>query len=425
MSTSALRINYKSLIGGVSKVLAEHDGTLPGKRGAKRRAAKLISEAMDDPSVRASFDLGQMFAQLIGYQEFAMCRSDRSVNVNQVMEAAGGVSSDAFLTITQQFIYSTVIPKYELPDFIFKAKIPTVPSPFRFEMIPGVSNIGDEATVVLEGDEFPYATPAEDIIRTPTTRKRGLQIPITKEAIFFDRTGLVVTRCSEVGESLGVNREKRAINCIIDAGETPTAQYRYQWRGESTGLALTSIATYGANSGDHTWDNLATSNGLEDYNQINIAWQLLVAMTDPFTGLPIGSMFPPKDIIIPPSLVFQTPFSIGGQVRRMAPGYATSGNPTQTQVDASPTEKNLGQLNVMWSQLLQQQMTAAGIAANAWWLGDISKAFRYMENWPMTVEQLGTGTQAEFSRDIVQQFKCSEQGSYATVQPRAVIENTP
>jgi hypothetical protein len=41
------------------------------------------------------------------------------------------------------------------------------------------------------------------------------------------------------------------------------------------------------------------------------------------------------------------------------------------------------------------------------------------------VEQLGTGTQLEFSRDIVQQFKAGEMGTYATKQPRGMVQSTP
>lgn len=427
MPTNGLTINYSRLAEGTSRVLQEGVSGETGRPTlkAKRMAESLAREVMSDPSVRQSYDIGKAFSTLFGYEEFSACRSDPHRDIGRVMEAAGGVTSAAFATINQQFIYSTLIEKYEIPEFKFSRKIPSRPSPFQYERVPGVSNIGDEALVVEENDEYPLATPAEDYRETPLTRNRGFRIPISRAAAFFDRTGLVVQRCSELGDFMGLNKEKRAIDCVIDAGETPTRQYRYKWRGTSSGALITSIATYGANSGDHSWDNLVTSNGLQDLTNISAAWQVLLAITDPFTGEPIEGNGDAKDIITPPSLVFQQPFTVANEVRRMNPGYATSGNPTQSIVTENPVNKFIGTLNHMWSQLLQSRMTLAGTAANSWWIGDIAKAFEYVENWPLAVLQLGTGSQDEFTRDIVQQFRVSERGTYATKQPRAMLMNTP
>ena len=70
-------------------------------------------------------------------------------------------------------------------------------------------------------------------------------------------------------------------------------------------------------------------------------------------------------------------------------------------------------------------MTTAGIPANTWWVGDIAKMMEYVENWPLTVLQLGSGSQDEFTRDIVQQFRVSERGTFSVKQPRAGVKNTP
>lgn len=416
-------LDMKKLVRGTATLLSEGKGDPERTVEARRNAEAAAKEVMADPSRRAGFDLGKLWAEVFGWNEFQACRADQSRSATKVMEAAGGVSSDVFLTITQQFIFSTVIDKYELPEFVFSRRIPTRQSPFRYERVPGVSNIGDEALVVGEGKEFPLASPTEDYRETPDTQKRGMRIPITKEAIFFDRTGLVVQRCSELGEWLGLNKEKRAIDAFIDAGETDTFQYRYRWRGVSTNAQIVAIQTYGDNSGDHNWDNLSASTPLTDYESINTAWKLLLAMVDPYTGEPIGDMLQPKDIVFPPSLVFKQPFSVGGEVKRMNPGYATSGNPNQTALE-NPVGKIVGNLTPLWSQLLQARMTAASIPADTWWLGSIDKMLEYVENWPIQVLQLGSGSQDEFTHDIVQQFRVSERGTFATKQPRATVKCT-
>ena len=42
------------------------------------------------------------------------------------------------------------------------------------------------------GMPYPHLGFGEDYIETPSTTKRGFIVPVTKEAIFFDRTHLVL-----------------------------------------------------------------------------------------------------------------------------------------------------------------------------------------------------------------------------------------
>jgi hypothetical protein len=76
---------------------------------------------------------------------------------------------------------------------------------------------------------------------------RGGIVSVTWEAVFNDRTGQLLDRCGDVGYwAIGYPEEVAAIDCLIDENVT---NHRYNWRG-------TVIASYGDNSGSHTWDNL-------------------------------------------------------------------------------------------------------------------------------------------------------------------------
>ncbi len=77
------------------------------------------------------------------------------------------------------------------------------------------------------GMPYPSVGFGEDYIETPSTTKRGFIVPVTKEAIFFDRTHLVLSRAAEVGELLGLNKEKRLIDLVIGATNN------YKWQGTS------------------------------------------------------------------------------------------------------------------------------------------------------------------------------------------------
>jgi hypothetical protein len=208
-----------------------------------------------------------------------------------------------------------------------------------------------------------------------------------------------------LGKWCGVNREKRAIDCVID--ENATA-HRYNWRG-------TTIATYGDNSGSHTWDNLAASNALVDWTDLDTAEQVFNGITDPYTGEPV--MIEPKHLVITKQLE-QTAMRIlnATEIRVATPGWATTGNPTETLLQNPYRTKYMP---------VTSRLLAARLATDTtWFLGDISKAFRYRVAEPMNVAQAGANSEDEFKRRIVQQFRVNERGAYYTVNPRYMVTCT-
>src|SRR5262245_693202 len=243
----------------------------------------------EEKSVRDNFDLGAAWRGCFGDGAFLDCRS-RTARAHEVMEAAGAVTTAAFQNITQQFAFSTYLEAYNAPEMVFKAVIPAKDTPFRSERIPGISNIGDKELAVGESEEYPIAGVSEDYVDTPDTIKRGVIVPASWEAFFFDRTGQLRDRLQQVGTWDGVNQEKQAIACVVDSGETATNKYRYRWLGNT-------IATYGDSSGTHDWDNLAGTNAFATYASLQTAYLLLKAMVDPFTGEPLDVM--PKHLVLP------------------------------------------------------------------------------------------------------------------------------
>ena len=77
--------------------------------------------------------------------------------------------------------------------------VDTIPTRLDGEKIPGVSRMADQIDDRPPGMPYPHLGFGEDYIETPSTTKRGFIVPVTKEAIFFDRTHLVLTRAGEVG----------------------------------------------------------------------------------------------------------------------------------------------------------------------------------------------------------------------------------
>lgn len=330
-----------------------------------------------------------------------------SISLTQLVES-GAVNTAAFANISGQIVYTEVLQAYAAEDFVFTKMIPTQSTPFNGEKIAGIGQIGDKAEIVDEMANYPYAGVNEDWIETPQTTKRGMIIPATREAMFFDRTGLILQRCAEVGEWLGVNREKRAIDCLIDEN---TTKHRYNRKGRGA------IATYGDNSGAHDWDNLEASNALVDWTDVDNIEQLLYSILDPNTGEPIvigGST--PK--LVCTRQLSQTAMRIKSatEVVHVTPGYATSGNPIETR-SPNPVANTF---EVVTSRLLASRLGTD----TSWFYGHPERAMRYMENWPLETVQAPTNSEMEFSQDVVFRWKASERGQYAVIDPRYMAKST-
>jgi len=333
-------------------------------------------------------------------REWVRMLDPRSAGSVCVLEAGDGVDVTSFLNITGQVIYSKIMEAYTQEAFVCSKLVDTVPTRMDGEKIPGIGRIAERIEEVSPGMPYPHLGFSEDYIETPSTTKRGFIVPVTREAIFFDRTHLVLSRAAEVGEILGLNKEKRIIDVVIGATNN------YKWKG-------TSYNTYQAST---PWINTITGNELVDWTDIDAAEQLFADILDPNTGEPV---------LVRGTTLLVTPF-YRHAARRIVNAtqleFAPDGAPTAT---FAPNP--LGNFRVFDSRLMYRRIVAAGAApsdAKKWFfLGDFKRAFAYMENWPITVTQAPLASEADFNNDIVLRFKASERGAAAVINPRYVVKS--
>jgi hypothetical protein len=225
-------------------------------------------------------------------------------------------------------------------------------------------------------------------------------VPVTKEAVFFDRTNLVVSRAAEVGEILGLNKEKRVIDLVIGATNN------YKWKG-------TSYNTYQTSG---PWVNKISGNELIDWTSVDKVERLLADILDPATGEPV--LVQANAVLVTPAYRHAANRIFNATEIR----YTASGQATQT-IAPNP----ISGYQVESSRLLYRRLLAAGVAADDakkyWFVGDFKKAFAYMENWPVTVVQAPQNDEADFTQDIVLRFKVSERGAAAVINPRFVVQS--
>lgn len=370
--------------------------------GAERTVEHLSEALRGGELAAADFSLRELAEALVpDGREWVRMLDPRSAGGVALLESFDGVDTTAFSNITSQLIYSKIMEAYTQEAFVMSKLVDTVPTRLDGEKIPGIHRVADAALDVAPGMPYPNLGFGEDYIETPATTKRGFIVPVTREAIFFDRTHLVLTRAAEVGEILGLNKEKRLLDLALGIANN------YKWRG-------TAFNTYQAST---PWINVKTSNELIDWTDVDAAEQLLAEILDPNTGEPV--LVKATTVLVMPAYrhaahrVFNAP-----EIRYTGTSAAT------TTLAANP----LGNYQVHESRLAYRRVVASGVAADTakkwWFLGDFKKAFAYMENWPITVTQAPQNSEADFSNDIVIRFKASERGAAAVLNPRYVVKST-
>ena len=317
--------------------------------------------------------------------------------------------TDTFLNVTGAVIETKILDSYNQDVFAVSKLVDTIPTRFDGEKIYG-GTLPDGAAVVEPGEEYPTVGFGEDYVETPGTTKRGLIVPVTKEAIFFDRTHLVLSRAAEVGEALALNKEKRILSTVLGITNT----YKFNGAAKNT--------YYAGDSGD-PWKNLLADNALEDWTNIDAAENLLASILDPTSGEPI---------LAEPDTVLVMPQSRHIAHRLFYASELTYADTTSTGVSAVPNP--FFRYNLVSSRLaLQLLKDAQPTPGNGetlpdptsfWYIGNFAKAFAYMENWPITVTQSVAGSEADFTQDVVVRYKASERGTPAILNPRYIAKCT-
>lgn len=370
--------------------------------GADKTVAHLSESLAERHLAPEDFSLRDLAEALVpDGREWVRMLDPRAGGGVSVMEASDGVDVTAFLNITGQVIYSRILDAYRQEAFVVSKLVQHVPTRLDGEKIPGITRVSGDLDEIAPGMPYPNLGFGEEYLETPSTAKRGFIVPVTKEAIFFDRTHLVLSRAAEVGEVLGLNKEKRLIDVVIGA----VNNYKYN------GTSYDTYSTGGA------WINELASNELVDWTNVDAAEQLFADITDPHTGEPV--------------LVSGTTVLVMPAYRHAAHRVFNAAEITYTDAgsEISTTAANpLGNYRVEQSRLAYRRILESGESAadaKKWWfVGDFQKAFAYMENWPITVTQAPVNSEADFNNDIVLRFKASERGAAAVMNPRYIVKCT-
>lgn len=349
--------------------------------------------------------------------------------------AISAVDSTAFTGVTGQLLVTQVLEPYQKEEYMVRKMIPTYASPLERERWIGIADPKDPTKDLLltpEAEQFKMFGFGEQYVETPITRKWGGIIGLTKEAIFFDRTGQLTEKAREIGDLLAFAEEKECIGCVIGS-LTDMTYYVEKRQIDSTPVTLDLFQLAGAGSGAYQlayayasraypFVNDVPDNPLQDYTAIRTADQYFSNVVDPNRGRPI---------------VIGKPFVLAPHTKRIdvlqilqaeniwkltqqgwtSPGAINTVSPNPLG-RIGMTADQMVTSRLLKSEMVAQLSLTATQADLVWFYGDISAAFRYVENWPVTVVQAPANSEAEFTQDVVVRWKASKRGRVAIRDPR-------
>jgi len=324
-----------------------------------------------------------------------MAQSSNEVSFHMVQEAVAPVNLSAFTNITGQLVLQGVYDAYSAPEYIAEKLVTVEASREDNTRTPGLQEIDADAMEVEEGAEYPDVKFNEDYINVPQSKKRGMKIGITREMVFFDRTGMVLEMARSVGENLALNKERRIMDVVLGITNTYVRK----------GVARNTYVSATDNANDPRINKITQA--LTDWNSFDVALQTFEAMSNDSTGEAKRPIIVQPKVVLVTQAKWMTARNIVGATQIRVGGATTAAN-TQTYAN-SPVD----QYEVITSPWIKRRLVQSGVAAsNAdknWLIGDPKRAFRYRQLFPLQVIAAQHDKDA-FDRDVIAQFRADERG---------------
>lgn len=365
-----------------------------------RKVCKHLEENIDQGKLRCQdFSIRDLFEALIpDGPELLRAISMRKSGGMSLVEAAAAVDTSAFANITGQIVFNRVKERYQDPEFLWPQLFEQTQTAFlNGELIPGIGRIGDKAEVVDEGQPYPTVGLTEEYIQTKPLVKRGFIVPVTREIIVADRTGILLREAGEQAYWEGLNTEKRALKVALGVTNN------YKRNGTATNTYLTSGAYINS-----------AANTLVDWTDIENAELLFDALTDPNTGELISVA---ADTLIVPTALKRTANRILTASEIAHVDNQVAANTVRT---FSPNPYGGSAYKILSTSHVKEATSSAA----KWYFGQPKRAFLRLYAWDIETSQAADNNQAKFQQDIWAQFKVSVMDHFQTVEPRFMVEST-
>ena len=369
------------------------------------------AEAIFGYSWRSIFDpaQGESFARSVSARSFL--EGSAPGDQRALLENTGfGIDPTAFLNInaysilTGGLIEVKILEAFQNPSFIGEQLMPSEATKLNGQKVIGINPLGDASQRRAPGEPHPRTQFGERWIQTPETRENALAIDILKESVFFDLTGDVLRTASALGEQLAYRKELEIIDAVIGVNQS------FNWKGVA-------YNTYANNLG---YDNALTGNDLNDWLNVQAAWLKFSRFTDPDTAKRI--LINPNTILVSPGKVATANLILNSvSTQRRTAGSATQATAATLNISDANSNPYSGMFNVLTSPLLEQQLVASGLttdqSTSTWFMLEKGKSFKYMQNFPLQVQQASAQSYNMMDRGVLASYFASERGIASVWSP--------
>lgn len=333
-----------------------------------------------------------------------------------LLESTGvGLDPSAFQDINAYSILVSglmevkVLEGFKNPQFIADQLMPSEATKLNGQKVIGLNPLYPDAWGRRQpGQQHPRTSFGARWIETPETRELALAIDVTKEVIFYDRTGDILRNAGEIGEILGYQRELEMLDVILGLA----GNYKFRGTTYDTYSTSTRLGQTGGN---------AITNEMLDWTAFQTALLTMSRFTDPDTARRI--LVNPNTVLVCPGKLKTAELILGSirTERRYGAGASTpqtTSNPLM--ISDTPGNPYSGQFTLLTSPLVEQRLTAAAAdgggalstsaATERWYLVENGKAFKYMVNFPLTIQSASPQSYNMIDRGIAMSFFASERG---------------
>jgi len=321
-----------------------------------------------------------------------------------VNELAEAITSSAFPEITNRIFHRAVIPAYELEvgplsELVTEDQATKTQS----EEVAGYTPM--DGDLEMRAETMPYMETefGEKKIRV-YTGDFGRKISLTREAIFDDRTGQLLTRARGIGEVAGMHRARMIVQSIemlprTSFGEAATRAFVYK------GTTITQANFYRA---DHSavagLDSQVNANTITDppdtvgfTNVLDFASKMTNENGDEIN-------VNPRDIMVPAKLW-----------------------PATWRMTASPDQPDT--TNRAWNffgpsgkKPFNDPYTSPFLSTDYYWyVGNFKRQLLWLWVWKPATATLGANSELAFNNQIVAQFRFNYYGGVGHMDYRYII----
>ena len=296
------------------------------------------------------------------------------------------LTSSAFPSISSEIISSAMIEAYQEWPKVGLGLVRVVPSKLKVSLVPGWKAIGTIRQVTEKEDYIEVIPPDEKTVTIKNSKYGGL-LSLTKEDIFFDRTGQLIDRAREIGMEAARFQDQLIMEGVIDKNATVYTP--------STGVtALYASGNSNLNTGA---GSVLGSAGFE------ASYIKLLKKTDE-QSKKIWVLSDVMQVMVPPDL-----WPTADKLLRNE--YEVAGT-------AMSTTANFARGKFMPIVNPYQTVTTR------WHMGNFKKQFRWEEVWPLeTYSRVGQDSEDGFKRDVIQSYKCSLFGGVGADDFKYVEQN--